>query len=77
MHTSRTPCPCPKCKHQVTRVIRSKESQYGEVVRRRCCPECDYRWYTAQQPEYILKEGDLVFWNKANGPVLKEWADAA
>ena len=58
---------CPKCGSFDVRVVTTKKTVDGpfETVRRRYCKSCDYRWYTAQEPEvfvgpYLQWEGDQV-----------------
>jgi transcriptional repressor NrdR len=49
---------CPKCKNQDTRVVDSRLIKNGLLIRRRReCPQCDYRFNTAEQ---ILREGWIV-----------------
>jgi transcriptional regulator NrdR family protein len=58
---------CPKCNSFNVQVVTTKKTVEGpfETVRRRNCRSCDYRWYTAQEPEvfigpYLQWEGDQV-----------------
>ena len=58
---------CPKCGSFNVQVITTKKTVEGpfETVRRRYCRSCEYRWYTAQEPEvfigaYLQWEGDQV-----------------
>ena len=66
-------CPCPKCREQVTQVVRSGAEDGGQTVRRRVCPACGYRWFTLQEPEYIVP-ADHVSWSGNNGPALRSWS---
>jgi transcriptional regulator NrdR family protein len=45
---------CPKCKYEFTRVIMTTTMSTGPIVRRRECTKCEFRWYTGQEPEYLL-----------------------
>ena len=46
---------CPKCRSPLTRVMRTTADRTtGEILRRRVCEECNHRWYTAQEPEYLI-----------------------
>ena len=43
---------CPKCKHPISRVLKTEEDEDGTVLRRRrrCNNrECDYRWSTEER----------------------------
>jgi len=43
---------CPKCKHQDTSVVDSRETEEGkEIRRRRECDKCGYRFTTYEVPE--------------------------
>ena len=44
------------------RVVTTKKTVEGpyETVRRRHCTSCDYRWYTAQEPEVNI--GPYISW---------------
>lgn len=46
--------PCPMCQGTSTRVVATKHTDQGLLVRRRCCEDCDHRWYTLQTPEEVL-----------------------
>lgn len=54
MNSKRVACPCPKCREPYSKVLRSASEPGGEIVRFRLCPACEHRWYTAQEPEYII-----------------------
>lgn len=69
----RVECPCPKCRHLITKVVRSGAEDGGQIVRRRLCPACDHRWFTLQEPEYVVKP-ELVRWSGNEGPTLRSWA---
>lgn len=58
----RTQCrfPCPKCRHPVTRVLLTGNTE-GVAARRRECQECKHKFYTAQEPEYLIPE-DRIYW---------------
>ena len=45
------------------RVVTTKRTVDGpyEIVRRRRCTSCDFRWYTAQAPEVIV-DSDVMTW---------------
>ena len=64
----RIACACPKCRHPLTRVTRSGAEDGGEIVRRRVCEACDHRFYTMQEPEYVVAEPRLK-WLRS-GPVV-------
>jgi len=46
---------CPFCSHQDTQVVETRESDEGDVVRRRRrCPSCDKRFTTYERAEIAL-----------------------
>ena len=54
---------CPKCKHDDTKVVDSRETADGrEIRRRRECEECDFRFTTFEQIEtanfLVIKKDD-------------------
>ena len=51
--------PCPKCRHPITKVLRTDENDDGIVTRERRCPCCDHRWLTAQEPEWIVPRAEV------------------
>jgi len=52
--------PCPKCRHPVTKVSITGESE-GVIVRRRTCANCGHKFYSAQEPEYLVRD-DRIYW---------------
>lgn len=61
---------CPACRGSLTSIIRSISQQDGLIIRRRRCADCDHRWYTAQQPEFLVPQR-LIGWNSGT-PFLIE-----
>ena len=61
---NQTYCPCPKCSKERTRVVLTKRAKDGITIRRRWCTRCDYRWYSIQYPEVVVKNGEIR-WNKS------------
>jgi transcription elongation factor Elf1 len=51
--------PCPKCRSGLTPVIVTKQTEHGETIRRRGCKECGHKWFTFQEPEYLLPVGSV------------------
>ena len=46
---------CPFCAHEDTQVAETRESDEGDVVRRRRrCPACDKRWTTYERAELAM-----------------------
>ncbi len=46
---------CPFCSHADTQVVETRDSDEGDVVRRRRrCPSCDKRFTTYERPEIAL-----------------------
>ena len=59
---------CPKCGSHNVRVCMTKSTEDGISVRRRNCRGCGNRWYTAQEPEYIVQRGrDFKFYGRGFG----------
>jgi len=55
MGLNMTGAPCPKCGTLITKVILTmKDQRQTSFVRRRHCPTCDHRFYTAQTVEQIV-----------------------
>ena len=50
---------CPKCNNARTRVILTKRTSDKITIRRRCCPLCDYRWYSIQHPEVPVSNQEI------------------
>lgn len=67
----RVSCPCPKCREPLTKVMRCGAEDGGVTVRQRSCPACNHRWYTAQEPEYIVSK-EQITWKRCNLPMLRE-----
>jgi transcriptional repressor NrdR len=48
---------CPFCSHEDTQVVETRESDEGDVVRRRRrCTKCDKRFTTYERPEITLPQ---------------------
>ena len=62
---------CPFCSHGETQVVETRESDEGDVIRRRRrCLECDKRFTTYERPEIALpsvvkKDGSRVDFDAA------------
>lgn len=62
---------CPVCRHDDTKVIDSRSAEAGVAIRRRrCCPECSYRFTTYERlesaPLMVLKRsGERVPFDRA------------
>ena len=56
---------CPQCRSENTRVVMTTESvdDASLVIRRRCCNDCSHRFFTAQEPEYLLRR-EQVKWSR-------------
>lgn len=57
-------CRCPACRHEITVVIQTCEQDDGLLVRRRKCAACGYRWFTAQEPEFVLPREQVGYREK-------------
>ena len=59
---------CPKCGVYDSRVGLTKRTEDGVSIRRRICRQCDFRWYTGQEPEYLVRVGrDFKFYGLKSG----------
>ena len=59
---------CPKCGARNVRVCMTKSTDDGVNIRRRICLGCDHRWYTGQEPEYVVQLGrDFKFYGRGSG----------
>ena len=63
-------CRCPKCRHEITVVVQASDQDDGRIVRRRKCAECDYRWFTVQEPEYVAKREEIGY--RYGRPIVRE-----
>ena len=70
----RHPFPCPKCRSGLTPVIVTKQTEHGETIRRRGCKECGHKWFTLQEPEYLLPVGS-VKWSGSQLVLVQPEAD--
>ena len=52
---------CPKCRSGNTKVIITRSSTNGLLVRRRSCRDCGHRFWTLQEPEWLIKSSDLTW----------------
>lgn len=52
---------CPQCRSERTRVVMTSEADHL-VIRRRCCDDCQHRFFTAQEPEYLIRR-ELIKWS--------------
>ena len=52
---------CPQCRSELTRVVMTRERE-NLVIRRRCCDDCKHRFFTAQEPEYLIRR-ELIKWS--------------
>lgn len=60
---------CPKCKHNTSKVIDSRQMEDKQIIkRRRECTHCHYRFTTFElqeiKPIYIQKDKDCELFNK-------------
>jgi len=48
---------CPFCSHEETQVVETRESDEGDVIRRRRrCTHCDKRFTTYERPEIMMPQ---------------------
>ena len=68
---------CPKCRGGRTKVVLSHDPGDGVMVRRRRCEGCGYCWYTAQEPEYLLRAEQVKYLRDERGSCRPYIRDAA
>ncbi len=66
-----TKCSCPNCRSKITRVVLTNENEDGVTARKRKCPECGHVFFTAQEPEYLVRK-EQITWVKGR-PVFSEF----
>jgi transcriptional regulator NrdR family protein len=64
--------PCPICGHTSTRVVFVRHIDEAHTVRRRHCPECDHRWYTAQGREQTVPDWRVVWTGRRSIDLLPD-----
>ena len=57
--TNKIQAACPKCDETRTRVVLTKRTKDGVTIRRRCCINCEHRWYSVQYPEVAVKDEEV------------------
>jgi len=57
---------CPKCRHHESRVTNTSRTTDGMIVRQCLCKGCGYKFFTAQEPEYLVPR-HAVRWTKVDG----------
>jgi len=50
---------CPACKSTVLKVVCTKRTENGVIVRRRVCVLCNHRWYSIQYPEVPVYKSEI------------------
>ena len=65
-------CRCPVCRHEVTIVVQAADQPDGRIVRRRRCAACEHRWFTVQEPEYLVPRSQVKYQDMAPRMVLRE-----
>jgi hypothetical protein len=66
---------CPKCRHYESRVINTSRMTDGIIVRHCLCKGCGYKFFTAQEPEYLVPR-HAVRWTKVDGGGTLQLAEA-
>lgn len=46
---------CPRCRAVKTRVVMTTGCDDATILRRRRCSNCDHAFFTAQEPEYLVR----------------------
>jgi DNA-directed RNA polymerase subunit M/transcription elongation factor TFIIS len=57
---------CPKCRHGVSRVLTTSRNTDGMTVRHCACESCGHKFFTAQEPEFLVPR-HAVKWTKIDG----------
>lgn len=70
----RVMCPCPKCREPFNEVLNVSSEDGGVTVRQRRCPACGHKWFTLQEPEYIIPANKVEWVEKK--PRLRQTADS-
>ena len=52
---------CPVCDHWTKLGNRYTDELTGDIVRRRVCPNCQYRFYSIQPAEIVLEGRAVTF----------------
>ena len=56
--------PCPVCGGESRHVNRYADEASGDIVRRRYCLKCGYRFYTRQPVEEIIEDEVVTYPNE-------------
>jgi len=56
--------PCPNCGSLTTDVLTTFRTAEGDFVRRRLCPCCEHRFYTAQPCEVSIRVRSMTWKNR-------------
>jgi len=56
---------CPKCRSKESKVTRTSRNDDGICIRTCVCKQCGHIFYTAQEPEYVVRRDKLK--NTLNG----------
>ena len=67
--------PCPKCREPLTQVVNVSSNDGGETLRQRKCPACEHKWFTLQEPEYLVPS-NRVTWVRHKPQLRQTDADA-
>lgn len=65
--------PCPQCRHPDSRVLLTNEDDSGVIVRRHECRGCSCRWWTAQEPAWIVPAREIE-WSANRKPLWRSRA---
>jgi hypothetical protein len=52
---------CPKCRFLASKVVSTNEDESGVTIRKRRCKSCEHVFFTAQEPEYIVKSENIAW----------------
>jgi DNA-directed RNA polymerase subunit M/transcription elongation factor TFIIS len=57
---------CPKCRHHISSVRNTSRTTDGMTVRHCACEACGHKFFTAQEPEFLVPR-HAVKWTKIDG----------
>lgn len=52
---------CPKCRFPASKVVSTNEDESGVTIRKRRCKSCEHVFFTAQEPEYMVKSENIAW----------------
>ena len=62
---------CPKCRHGLSDVVTSAAQDDGVRVRVRICRKCGHKFWTAQDPEWLVPVAKRAYLGRK--PIIKDF----